>query len=126
MSMSQQRVSEVASVCLKMVRDMRPARINEIVYIVSRGYLKMVQESEEWKSSASICNIGSLDQLVRSLLGKDAGNILGKLSHEDQILFGFVSVYPDEEKCFVWAWRAFCLYGRQVHHSQVTPKELVA
>ncbi len=108
-----------------MVRGVNRERIIEIAHIVSRGYLKMAQESDEWKSSVGICNINSLDQLIRSLLGKDAWKVLGGLSQEDRISFGFVSKLPDEEKCFVWAWRAFCLYGRQGHHSQVTPKELV-
>ena len=124
MSMSPQRVSEVVSVCNTFVRDMNPQRIEEIAHIVARGYLRMVEESEEWKSSVGLCTINSLEHLITSLLGKDAAAILERLTEEEKAEFGFVVQSRTEENCFIWAWRGFCLLGRQLHHSNVTPKEL--
>jgi hypothetical protein len=124
MSMSPQRVSEVTSICLRMVRGVSPERVTQIASTVARGYLRMIQESEEWKSSLGLCTINSLDPLVKSLLGKDASRVLECLTPTEQVEFGFAVASKDEENCFIWAWRSFCLFGRQFHHSNTTPKEL--
>jgi hypothetical protein len=125
MSMSPQRVAEIATLCAKLVPNVATSRASEIASIVSRGYFKMIQESEEWKNAIGVCSIDSLDRLTACLLGKDTARILGALAPEEKMQFGFVAD-KQEEHCFVWTWRAFYLFGRQHHHSQPAPKELVA
>jgi hypothetical protein len=124
--MSPQRVSEVASVCVRMVPSMSVQRAIEIAHIVGRGYFKVIQESEEWKECTGLCTVHSLNSLVKNILGKDASRILEPLTEAERAEFGFLAAIKREEPCFVWAWRSFCLFGRQFHHSSVTPKELVS
>ncbi len=122
--MSSQRVAEVSGICLNKVPGIEPVRVREIVSMVSRGYFKMVNESDEWTRASGICSTNSLGTLIQKLLGKDADAVQRGLDEEEKAAFGF-SCQTKDEPCFIWAWRSFCLFGRQVHHSSVTPQELV-